>query len=264
MKSDQVIDILLRQGIVSRTHKGKIDVVLQKSPIHRRPEKTTQRYTVEIAGKPEYSVKFLPASWGFRPEDIVRTYQVYSQLESIRVPKLVAHLKVDDGSLFVEQFLQDAVPLDQLVEQRSVSGIHAADLLRQIFSELYSKGTPPSTEFFRSEKDQALGQLKEFLREGIWSEIILSYVGQVIDRHASSLRMLDSSGDIIDRNIVKSNGDWFLIDFEYSHRTMFGFKEAYRNSDFGRGAAVSILMLLMVAAMSVFYVRKMVRLGEVE
>ena len=42
------------------------------------------------------------------------------------------------------------------------------------------------------------------------------------------------------------------------------FKEAYRNSDFGRGAAVSILMLLMVAAMSVFYVRKMIRIGEVE
>jgi N,N'-diacetylchitobiose transport system permease protein len=41
------------------------------------------------------------------------------------------------------------------------------------------------------------------------------------------------------------------------------FKEAYRNTDFGRGAAVSILMLLIVAVLSVFYVRKMVRMGEV-
>jgi hypothetical protein len=37
-----------------------------------------------------------------------------------------------------------------------------------------------------------------------------------------------------------------------------------RRRDFGRGAAISLLMLLMVAAMSVFYVRKMVRIGEVQ
>jgi ABC-type sugar transport system permease subunit len=35
-------------------------------------------------------------------------------------------------------------------------------------------------------------------------------------------------------------------------------------TDFGRGAAISLLMLLMVAAMSVFYVRKMVRMGDGE
>jgi N,N'-diacetylchitobiose transport system permease protein len=38
--------------------------------------------------------------------------------------------------------------------------------------------------------------------------------------------------------------------------------EGYSHSDFGRGAAISVLMLLMVAAMSVFYVRKMVKMGD--
>ncbi|HXH97391.1 MAG TPA: sugar ABC transporter permease, partial [Gaiellaceae bacterium] len=42
------------------------------------------------------------------------------------------------------------------------------------------------------------------------------------------------------------------------------FEEGYVKSDFGRGAAISILMLVMVAAMSVVYVRRMVRVGEVE
>jgi N,N'-diacetylchitobiose transport system permease protein len=40
--------------------------------------------------------------------------------------------------------------------------------------------------------------------------------------------------------------------------------EAYANSDFGRGAAISLLMLLTVAAMSVFYIRQMIRIGEVK
>ncbi len=38
--------------------------------------------------------------------------------------------------------------------------------------------------------------------------------------------------------------------------------EGYAHSEFGRGAAISILMLLIVAVMSVFYVRRMVRMEE--
>jgi N,N'-diacetylchitobiose transport system permease protein len=39
--------------------------------------------------------------------------------------------------------------------------------------------------------------------------------------------------------------------------------EGYGHSDFGRGAAISLLMLLMVAALSVVYVRRMVRMEGV-
>jgi N,N'-diacetylchitobiose transport system permease protein len=41
------------------------------------------------------------------------------------------------------------------------------------------------------------------------------------------------------------------------------FEEGYLKTDFGRGAAISIVMLLIVAAMSVFYVRRMVKMGDV-
>jgi N,N'-diacetylchitobiose transport system permease protein len=46
--------------------------------------------------------------------------------------------------------------------------------------------------------------------------------------------------------------------------SIYLFEEGYFRSDFGRGAAISILMLLMVAALSVVYVRKMVRIGEAQ
>jgi N,N'-diacetylchitobiose transport system permease protein len=40
------------------------------------------------------------------------------------------------------------------------------------------------------------------------------------------------------------------------------YEEGYVRTEFGRGAAISILMLLIVAAMSVVYVRRMLRVGE--
>ena len=44
---------------------------------------------------------------------------------------------------------------------------------------------------------------------------------------------------------------------------VYVFIEGYAHSDFGRGAAISILMLFIVALLSVVYVRKMVRMGDV-
>lgn len=41
------------------------------------------------------------------------------------------------------------------------------------------------------------------------------------------------------------------------------FEEGYVRTDFGRGAAISILMLLTVVVMSVVYVRRMLRVGDV-
>jgi N,N'-diacetylchitobiose transport system permease protein len=45
---------------------------------------------------------------------------------------------------------------------------------------------------------------------------------------------------------------------------MYLFEEGYVKTDFGRGAAISILMLGIVAVMSVVYVRRMLQVGEVE
>jgi N,N'-diacetylchitobiose transport system permease protein len=42
------------------------------------------------------------------------------------------------------------------------------------------------------------------------------------------------------------------------------FEEGYVKTDFGRGAAISILMLVMVSIMSIAYVRRMLRVGDID
>jgi N,N'-diacetylchitobiose transport system permease protein len=44
--------------------------------------------------------------------------------------------------------------------------------------------------------------------------------------------------------------------------SIYLFEEGYFKSDFGRGAAISILMLVMVAVLSLVYVRRMVKMGD--
>jgi N,N'-diacetylchitobiose transport system permease protein len=44
--------------------------------------------------------------------------------------------------------------------------------------------------------------------------------------------------------------------------SVYLYVEGFGKTDFGRGAAISILMLGIVAVLSVFYVRQMLRVGE--
>jgi N,N'-diacetylchitobiose transport system permease protein len=46
--------------------------------------------------------------------------------------------------------------------------------------------------------------------------------------------------------------------------SVYVFTEGFQKADYGRGSAISILMLAVVVALSFFYVRKMVRVGEVD
>jgi N,N'-diacetylchitobiose transport system permease protein len=46
--------------------------------------------------------------------------------------------------------------------------------------------------------------------------------------------------------------------------SIYLFEEGYLRSDFGRGAAISILMLLIVAVLSIVYVRRMVKIGTAQ
>ena len=46
--------------------------------------------------------------------------------------------------------------------------------------------------------------------------------------------------------------------------SIYLFEEGYFKTDFGRGAAISILMLVIVAVLSIVYVRRMVRMGTAQ
>jgi N,N'-diacetylchitobiose transport system permease protein len=46
--------------------------------------------------------------------------------------------------------------------------------------------------------------------------------------------------------------------------SVYLWEEAYYKNDYGRGAAISILMLGAVAILSLFYVRRMLKTGEVD
>jgi glycosyltransferase involved in cell wall biosynthesis len=223
-------DVLINQGVFPAKEKENISVVFSPGNIRRHKDKQSRRYIISYHAQSKYILRCIPSGWKYSPDTILETISRYTTLRSIKVPKLIAHFSFDGGYCFVEEFLPNAVSLSELIERGELTKSQGAEVMRKLFVELYEKGTKLGKKTVESEKEKCLSSLRAFFREGLWSDIICEYVGKAIDKQSGIFREVLTTGDLIDRNFIRSNGSWYLIDFEYSHRTVFFFKDAYRNT----------------------------------
>ena len=228
---------LVKQGIVSADQEASLAITLVIGDVPRDRGKLTRRYIVSRGDVPQLSIKFIPQPWGFAFDDIVKTRAVYGQCESFRVPQFIGHFASPEGHFFVEEHLRPAVSLASLVRDGTVTPREATEIISGILSDIWKSGRKPSESFVRSEKNRYRDYLQRFVNTGLLADVTAEYLERIIDAHRADLRRVWSAGDIIDRNIVQSNGSWYLLDFEYAHETLFLFKEAFRsilNSEWAR------------------------------
>ena len=87
-----------------------------------------------------------------------------------------------------------------------------------------------------------------------WSHVTLRHVLRAHGRHCRRLGWIDlhtGLGPIGQAKIHPGN----------ELMSIYLFEEGYFKSDYGRGAAISLLMLAIVGVLSIVYVRRMVRIG---
>jgi N,N'-diacetylchitobiose transport system permease protein len=61
---------------------------------------------------------------------------------------------------------------------------------------------------------------------------------------------------------------WILTDYRpdpsYYTIAIYAYHLSFTNHDYGLGAAISIVTVVMLLAVSVFYIRQMIKIGEVQ
>ncbi len=223
----QLHEYLVREKIISL--KDDIKISLSIGDINRKQSRLSRRYIVSRKSVPLLMARFIPKDWLFSPEDIKRTYSIYSSLSSVKIPRLIGTFPIPDGVFFLEEYLKSPISLNNLIETNELDTQKALGILRDIFSEIWSAAEKPSEKFIKEEKKVYQEYLMMFVQKGIFGDFVLDYVDKVLDKYSSCLRQAWSSGDIMDRNILRSGAEWYLVDFEYSHNTLFLFKDAFRS-----------------------------------
>ena len=229
-------DYIIQEQIISVKDKDKISISLMISDAPRRADVLSRRYIISIDHKRILSVKFLPKSWRFLPQDIMKTRSLYSGFHSFKVPKLLGYFLSTEGYFFIEEYIHPAISMAMLIEKGDINSQQAKEIIRDILAEIGKNADPADREFIIEEKTNYYNYLKILIGECYLYNIVIEYLEKLIDDNSMSLKRVWSPGDIIDRNILLSDGHWYLVDFEYCHQTLFLFKEAYRSIHYSKWA----------------------------
>lgn len=211
---------LLDAGEINLLDAASLSVTRIEQAVDFRPDCRTERYTVELHGRPIASVKQIPLSGPFAPDAILGAYALYEQADSFRPPKLYGQSRDAQSLWLVEEFVAEAESLDALVAREVLSAEEATQRIREIIDTVWSFGRPVEEDLLNAELQACAVALRDLLAcDSIADAISEAFRGNVMQRK-DSLRTVVTTRDFIGRNILRTpDHAWVLIDYDLAHRT---------------------------------------------
>ena len=181
----------------------------------RNRESRGMRFIVNRAGEPLCCVKRLPLAGPYDPRAILATQNAYGALRMVRVPEVFGWIQDDQSWFIVEQFVPNGMRLDDAVRLDMFSRSGAEKIVAQILQEIYAgaAGDPdPKVDEGRIlaaiETSRLTDRQKTSLRRHVFSELSPMWHAPVW-----------TSRDFLPRNILLSDGQPFLVDFDLACKT---------------------------------------------
>ena len=173
------------------------------------------RFIVTQAGRPICCVKRLPLAGPYDPSAILAAQKAYGSLKAVRVPEVLGSIQDDQNWFIIEEFIPNGMGLDEAVRLNVYPRDEAEKLTARILEEIDSTAVGsvdakldearilPAIEF-----SSLADRHKASLRAHVFSEIAVLFHPPVW-----------TSRDFLPRNILLSDGQPYLIDFDLACRT---------------------------------------------
>lgn len=211
---------LLESGEMQPQDLPSLKVSRIKPSVDFRPTCRTERYTISLHDQPIASVKQLPLTGPFDADAVVLAYEQYEQAVGFRPPRLFGHTRDADRLWIVEEFVEDAVSLDELVANESLSAGEATLRIREIIDAIWEQGRPVDATLIESELQSCEAAMRDLLACDSIADAICDAFRRMILDHRDQLRAVVSTRDFIGRNILLApDRTWVLIDYDLACRS---------------------------------------------
>jgi glycosyltransferase involved in cell wall biosynthesis len=181
----------------------------------RNRESRGMRFIVNQGNEPLCCVKRLPLAGPYDPRAILATQKACGSLAAVRVPEVLGCIQDDQNWFVVEQFVPNGMRLDDAVRLNVVSRNDAEKLVAQVLEETYAgaSGEPdPKVDEERIlaaiESSRLSDRTKTSFRRHIFDELSGIWHAPVW-----------TTRDFLPRNILLSDGQPFLVDFDLACKT---------------------------------------------
>ena len=181
----------------------------------RNRESRGMRFIVNQGNEPLCCVKRLPLAGPYDPRAILATQKACASLQVVRVPEVLGSIQDDQNWFVVEQFVPNGMRLDDAVRLNVMSRNDAEKLVAQVLREVYASasGDPdPKVDEERIlaaiESSRLSDRAKTCFRGHVFNELSEMWHAPVW-----------TSRDFLPRNILLSDGQPFLVDFDLACQT---------------------------------------------
>lgn len=223
-------EMALEAGLVDADAAAEIAIHPTTSDVAHRPEARTARYSVLLRGRTIASLKVIPNTDLFDLDAVLAVYEEFKSAKTFRPVKLHAHRRDERGLMLLEEFIDNARSLDDLVREGVCTPDEATRRVVSVVDDVYALGSPADAEQVESELAEVREAFRELFEDSGMSESVSRAFCDMIRAGSATLRTALTTRDYIGRNLVLADDrQWVLLDYDLARRTSLFFLGVARN-----------------------------------
>lgn len=194
----------------------------------RRPSATTERVFGCLEDGRLVTAKYFPLDWPFDLDASIRIQTAFRTDGRFLVPEILAHGRVGDRQVLIEEQVPDGITLAQLVQSGEISLETGSELLSDVIRVGFHQPRDKGPSRCARERDQVFGALSRAPIPDSHRRRIQTWLQANYDLISHS--PVDHQGDCIPANLLRSAGDdrWWLIDFDLAGTTSLAWQDHLR------------------------------------
>ncbi len=227
---DVAISLLRGAGHLEKAPEEKIQLHRVAGNSSPQVENRTARFEVRLGDLPIASLKCIPRSPLIDPEAILAVYREYQAARTFRPVRLIESQQDDRQLWLLEEFVADAVSLDDLTANGDMSADEATDRIVRVVDDVFEISSPVDQETLDRELAECESSFKSLFDQPTLASALFSAFRDMILSQRDRLRSVLSTRDYIGRNLVRTaGGEWVLLDYDLACRTALFCLDVARN-----------------------------------
>jgi len=180
----------------------------------------TRRYFIQEGNRPVASVKQVPLTSLFNAEAILAVYAEYGKARTFRPVRLLKSWKDEESLWLVEEYVPEAVTLDDLVRDCRLTPDEATERIVTMADDIWELSAEVNLALLQRQLDECESFFLELFEDRTAALIFYRSFREMIWQVRDRLRTVLTTRDYIGRNILQSaDREWVLIDYDLATRS---------------------------------------------
>lgn len=227
---DIAVSLLRGAGLLEEPQEIKIRLHRVAANSTPRPEHQSVRFNIHLDDLPIASLKYIPLSPLTDADAILAVYREYQAARTFRPVRLIGSQREGGHLWLLEEFVSDAVSLDDLVANGELTADEATDRIVRVVDDVFEFSPAADQTVLDRELAECEAAFRSLFDQPTLGSALFTAFRDGVLAQRDRFRTVLSTRDYIGRNLVRTAGnEWVLLDYDLARRSVLFCLDVARN-----------------------------------